>query len=524
MGTGSVEDRATVPSISRCAQSLVLAVSLLGSALVLAAPAQAAFPGTNGKIAFQTDRGGSTQIYTMSSGGTSQAKLTEVNSNNYDAAWYPDGTGMAFSSCCAPGTSALEIYAVNANGSGATRLTNNTSTDSLPAWSPDGTQIAFVTQRDGNKEIYVMNEDGTGQTNLTDNSATDTSPAWSPDGTKIAFMSTRGGNSNVYRMNDDGTGLKRLTKNTASDTEPNWSPDGTKIAFVTSRTGNGEIYSMKSDGSALTNLTNNSSADDRPAWSPDGTKIAFDSKRSGNYDIWVMNSDGKSPVNLTNNPATDQRPDWQPVTAPTFHGVDVSHWQGTIDFDAVAGSDVRFVFAKATEGKTFDDPNYATYRADTNAAGLAFGAYHYARPDSSTNDAVLEADHFVDTALPDSGDLLPVIDLEDSGGLSTSALTDWLWAFLEEVLDRTGVHALIYTSPAFWQTYLGDTDAFAKDGYSLLWIAHWFVPTPAVPGKNWGGYGWTFWQNSDCITVPGIVGCVDSDFFNGIILSPAQVP
>jgi GH25 family lysozyme M1 (1,4-beta-N-acetylmuramidase) len=161
---------------------------------------------------------------------------------------------------------------------------------------------------------------------------------------------------------------------------------------------------------------------------------------------------------------------------------------------------------------------------DAGAAGLAFGAYHYAQPSSSAGDAVAEADHFVDTALPASGDLRPVIDLEDSGGLSDSKLTAWLWDYLNEVLARTGVHALIYTSPSFWETHLGDTDEFAKGGYSLLWIAHWFAPTPTVPGNNWGGYGWTFWQNSDCMNVPGISGCVDSDVYNGIILTPATIP
>jgi GH25 family lysozyme M1 (1,4-beta-N-acetylmuramidase) len=71
---------------------------------------------------------------------------------------------------------------------------------------------------------------------------------------------------------------------------------------------------------------------------------------------------------------------------------------------------------------------------------------------------------------------------------------------------------------------MGDTDEFAKGGYSLLWIAHWFAPTPDVPGNNWGGYGWTFWQNDDCFSVPGISGCVDHDYFNGIILTPAEIP
>jgi Tol biopolymer transport system component len=505
-----------------------LVLALISEVLVLvgAASAQPAFPGTNGKIAFQSDRNDSTQVFTMNADGTSPKQMKKINEKSTDAAWYPDGTGLALSNCCDPGTSQLEVYAVNTNGSGATRLTDNTSRDALPAWSPDGTQVAFASSRDGNKEIYVMNADGTGQVDLTKNAAVDDAPAWSPDGTKIAFASDRKGNLDVWTMNVDGTGLVRITQNVNTDTEPAWAPDGSRIVFQSNRTGNSDIYTIDPDtpGTGAKNLTNNSADDGRPAWSPDGNKIAFDSHRSGNFDIWVMNADGASPKNLTNDPAKDQRPDWQPVTAPMFDGLDVSHWQDTIDFDAVAGAGIRFVFAKATEGKTFDDPNYAIYRVDAASAGLAFGAYHYARPDSSTGDAVAEADHFVDTSLPVSGDLLPVIDLEDAGGLSVTKLTTWLWDFLDEVLARTGVHALIYTSPYFWETYLGDTDEFAKGGYSLLWIANWFVPTPAVPANNWGGYGWTFWQNDDCFSVPGITGCVDHDFFNGIILTPAQIP
>ena len=187
MRLGRDEDTAIVRSIRRFPLAVVLALVLLGNLVAMASPARAAFPGTNGKIAFQTDRTGTSQVFTMNADGTSPVQLTKVNKNSYDAAWYPDGTGLAFSNCCPSGTTQLEIYAINANGSGTTRVTNNTSRDALPVWSPDGTQIAFVASRDGNKEIYVMNADGTGQTNLTKNSATDDAPAWSPDGTWMYF-------------------------------------------------------------------------------------------------------------------------------------------------------------------------------------------------------------------------------------------------------------------------------------------------------------------------------------------------
>jgi len=63
---------------------------------------------------------------------------------------------------------------------------------------------------------------------------------------------------------------------------------------------------------------------------------------------------------------------------------------------------------------------------------------------------------------------------------------------------------------------MADTDWFARNGYSVLWIANWTTaPQPAVPAGNWGGNGWTFWQLSSTGTVPGISGAVDLDRFNG---------
>ena len=84
--------------------------------------------------------------------------------------------------------------------------------------------------------------------------------------------------------------------------------------------------------------------------------------------------------------------------AGALPGIDVSHHQGLIDWSEVAGSGQRFAFAKATEGSTFVDPNYAFNKSEAEMAGILFGAYHFARPDGATNDAIVEADHFVDAA------------------------------------------------------------------------------------------------------------------------------
>ena len=206
----------------------------------------------------------------------------------------------------------------------------------------------------------------------------------------------------------------------------------------------------------------------------------------------------------------------EPPSARTYvEGIDVSHHQNLIDWRMVASSGKQFAIAKATEGQTFDDPMFATNRSGAKEAGLHFGAYHFARPDTSANDAIIEADHFAAVAGYRSGEIKPTLDLEDNGKLSVAALQAWVRAFLKELKAKTGVKAMIYTSPNFWKTSMGDTTDFATHGYQLLWIANWDVSQPSVPANDWAGYGWTYWQWTDCETVPGITtGCVDGDRFN----------
>jgi GH25 family lysozyme M1 (1,4-beta-N-acetylmuramidase) len=207
------------------------------------------------------------------------------------------------------------------------------------------------------------------------------------------------------------------------------------------------------------------------------------------------------------------------TSAATYQkGIDVSNHQGSsIDWPQVAGAGYTFAFEKATEGTTFTDATYALNRSGANAAGLVVGAYHFARPEGTgpatlTASGIAQADHFVDVAQPKGGDLPPVLDLETTGGLNTANLVAWTQAWVNEVVARTGVKPLVYTSPSFWKTSLGDTTAFALAG-SKLWVAHWTTgSSPLVPASNWGGFGWTFWQWSDCQSVPGIpVKCVDAD-------------
>ena len=214
---------------------------------------------------------------------------------------------------------------------------------------------------------------------------------------------------------------------------------------------------------------------------------------------------------------------------PELAGIDVSNWQHQIDWLAVSGTGTRFVFAKATEGTTYTDTTFALNRPGAKGIGLRFGAYHFARPAGSTDAAAVasataQADYFLSLAQPVPGELLPALDLESTGGLSSPRLGLWVQAWLDQVVARTGWKPVVYVSPSFWKTRLGDSPVVAAAGHRL-WIAHWTMETlPILPGASWGGLGWSFWQWSNCQRIAGIAGCVDGDRFNGSTLASVVVP
>ena len=83
---------------------------------------------------------------------------------------------------------------------------------------------------------------------------------------------------------------------------------------------------------------------------------------------------------------------------------------------------------------------------------------------------------------------------------------------------------MVYTSPNGWKDRMADTTAIADAGYTVLWVAHWGVAAPTLPANDWQGNGWTIWQYSNCGDVPGIDGCVDLDWFDGLDFAPILHP
>jgi Tol biopolymer transport system component len=328
----------SIPRFGRALLALLMAAVLAAGLLALVGtkPAEAAFPGGNGKIVFFSDRittdnpEGDNEVFTMNPDGTGISQLTKNSASDGWPAWSADGTQIAFVTDRDGGN--FEVYKMAADGSNPVNLTKNPAVDGDAAWSPDGTRITFSTSRndttpdDGNinTDIYTMSSaNGSGLVRLTKSAADDGGPAWSPDGTKITFFSDRSSvhsNYEIYVMKAKPEGRRNRPINlsrhsSAVDLSPNWSPDGKQITFMSNR-GVGsdfEIVKMNADGTDQTQLTENELPDRFPAWSPDGTQIAFHSERNNNFDVYVMFANGMAPTPRTNDAGLDLQPDWQPL-------------------------------------------------------------------------------------------------------------------------------------------------------------------------------------------------------------------
>jgi lysozyme len=198
-------------------------------------------------------------------------------------------------------------------------------------------------------------------------------------------------------------------------------------------------------------------------------------------------------------------------------GIDVSKWQGDVDWNAARKAGVRFAFARATYGENTVDGTFARNFQEMKAAGILRGAYHFY---VIGQDPEKQARLFLETASLSPGDLAPALDLEREDKSSTpipdratlgAAVQTWL-----DIVERsTGCKPFIYTNASFWNQYMP-----ATFGAYPLWIAHWGAKAPTLPK---GFTNWVLWQYSNTGNVNGVQGAVDLDRSSGS-LQPYLVP
>jgi lysozyme len=208
-------------------------------------------------------------------------------------------------------------------------------------------------------------------------------------------------------------------------------------------------------------------------------------------------------------------------------GIDISNLNPKLsvaEWMTVAKSNkVTFAFAKASEGGTWKDSDFADNWHGMKAAGIIRGAYHFFRPLKDVDEQV---DNFL-SMLPklEVGDLPPALDLENfpeevqAQWESIGSVDERIRRAkdcLEKLESALGIKPIIYTGPSFWQELMDNTEALVE---YPLWIANYVADyqnkEPIVPANNWGGKGYTMWQFTEKGTVLGVRGVVDRNIFKG---------
>jgi lysozyme len=197
------------------------------------------------------------------------------------------------------------------------------------------------------------------------------------------------------------------------------------------------------------------------------------------------------------------------ATGSTVKGVDVSTFQGAVNWTSAKAAGIDFAFARISDGTANPDDQFKANWQGMKAAGVIRGAYQYWEPaDDPTAQANLVASSLSAAGGFEAGDLPIVMDIETSGGASASTIEANMQTWLAAVKAATGKTPIIYTSMG---TY--PISATTYDTYPL-WVANYTSGCPSMPV---GWTSWIFWQNADNGSVNGISGGVDTDEYNGTL-------
>jgi lysozyme len=189
-------------------------------------------------------------------------------------------------------------------------------------------------------------------------------------------------------------------------------------------------------------------------------------------------------------------------------GIDVSVYQGNIDWAAVKGSGIEFAIARVSDG-TFKDTKFDQNWPAMKAAGLIRGSYQFFEPGGDPN---AQADLMIQkVGMLGAGDLPCVLDVEATGGQSAATIVANIHTWFDKIKAGTGKTPFIYTGKYFWKDNVASNADFAD---IPLWLAAYVSPCPNTPDP-WTS--WVMWQYSSTGNIPGISGNVDEDEFNGTL-------
>jgi GH25 family lysozyme M1 (1,4-beta-N-acetylmuramidase) len=207
------------------------------------------------------------------------------------------------------------------------------------------------------------------------------------------------------------------------------------------------------------------------------------------------------------------------ATTSGIPGMDVSGWQGNVDWATAWRNGARFAYVKATESTTYRNPYFSQQYSGSYGAGMTHGAYHFALPDRSS--AITQARYFTGHGggwSRDGRTLPPALDIEYNPygpmcyGLSTAAMVSWIRAFSHEVWARAGRPPAIYTNYDWWSRCTGNYTGLRST--NPLWVARWSSTPGVLPG---GWTQWRIWQTASAGRFPG-----DQNSFAGTLTGLRQ--
>lgn len=205
--------------------------------------------------------------------------------------------------------------------------------------------------------------------------------------------------------------------------------------------------------------------------------------------VFVIASLFRNGVILFNNPSETEFP---------VRGIDVSHYQGEIDWSVIAEQNISFAFLKATEGSTYVDETFLYNFNSARQNGVPVGAYHFFSYDSSGK---TQAENFIKNVIPFDGMLPPVIDIEFYGNKeedppSKEAVDTELAAFISAIEKHYGLKPILYATEITYELYLADDYA----EYDI-----WIRNVTGKPSLS-DGREWTFWQYTNRGRLDGYEG------------------
>lgn len=190
-------------------------------------------------------------------------------------------------------------------------------------------------------------------------------------------------------------------------------------------------------------------------------------------------------------------------TCSHVHGIDLSHYQGNVFWETVGNTPVAYVYIKCTEGGDRIDEKYEANIELAHKYGLKVGAYHFFRPKT---DLEKQLRNFTAQCRPGDQDLLPMLDIETTSGLSDEAFRDSLFKFVDMLEQAYKQKPLLYTFTNFYNRYLSGR----LDGYKLM-IAQYTREEPVLSD----GREYEMWQYTGKGRINGVNGYVDKSRFMG---------